>query len=212
MGFLELPELESELFFLRRRTKLPSYSGIYVFYSIEGYAIYIGKSENISERNKQHYNEVKKFAIAMECFRIDNETDRDIYETYLINKWQPVLNDRKVFEFKIMNKQIVGEFETITELIEKYKHVRNFGKTRRITLECQGIDMSVSINEENVCECIDEIFGYKKSMMKSDVRWALRKYGYHIDDIMSKDDFHNLLTRNGYDTRVQCVKNRRILV
>ena len=75
--------------------------GHFAFYSKEGYLIYIGKSVSFRYRFYSHNmnSKFKKFIYTIEMYRLDSETDREIYETYLINEWKPLFNTKKTYTY-----------------------------------------------------------------------------------------------------------------
>ncbi|MGL5575336.1 MAG: tyrosine-type recombinase/integrase [Sarcina sp.] len=75
--------------------------GVYRFKNLVGEIIYIGKSKNISSRQKQHFG--KDGHLPDECYsetayieiaELKNQTEMEMYEIYLINKHAPKYNIR----------------------------------------------------------------------------------------------------------------------
>ncbi len=81
-------------------------SGLYFFYNVGSELMYIGNSEHLLSRIRSHINgnghtdnikhnfKIYRFAI------LEDPVDRDIYETWYINLWKPVLNTAKVFTYQ----------------------------------------------------------------------------------------------------------------
>ncbi|MBM7649108.1 excinuclease UvrABC nuclease subunit [Bacillus ectoiniformans] len=78
--------------------------GIFMFYNPEGELLYVGKARKLRQRIKKsfednvspiknHRDEVEKIAV---CF-VEQPTDREIYETYIINKLEAKYNIDKAF-------------------------------------------------------------------------------------------------------------------
>lgn len=79
---------------------------IYFLYDYNDNLLYIGKTVNLIQRLKCHFNklglklqpwkqDVDKDKIVI--YRCNNDTDLDMYETYFINKYKPKYNLEKVF-------------------------------------------------------------------------------------------------------------------
>ena len=75
-----------------------------MFYNPEGELLYVGKARKLRQRIKKsfednvspiknHRDEVEKIAV---CF-VEQPTDREIYETYIINKLEAKYNIDKAF-------------------------------------------------------------------------------------------------------------------
>lgn len=73
--------------------------GIYRFRNIQGEIIYIGKSKNLTTRWNQHFSRdghlnerCYQETIIIEFVELESKTKMDIYELYLINKYDPKYN------------------------------------------------------------------------------------------------------------------------
>ena len=66
-------------------------SGIYYLYDDNRKLIYIGKSNNLLERVISSAN-IKSKSYFARCSFIENMSDMDIYEIYLISIYKPILN------------------------------------------------------------------------------------------------------------------------
>lgn len=81
-------------------------SGIYFFYNDDNELMYVGNSEHLLSRVRGHVtgnehtgdikHNFKKYRFAI----LEDPVDRDIYETWYINLWKPVLNTAKVFTYQ----------------------------------------------------------------------------------------------------------------
>jgi len=88
----------------------PKQGGIYKIYSKKNELLYIGKSDNLRRRLKEHMEpsllsvsnteEFKHLFHVVECIYVNCPVERDIYETYLINTLKPPLNRHKTFTYK----------------------------------------------------------------------------------------------------------------
>lgn len=79
-------------------------SYVYKFLDETGRIIYIGKTDNIHNRMKQHFS--KNGHLSSECYEsvvavfyaaVPTKCDADILETFLINKYSPKYNTDKMF-------------------------------------------------------------------------------------------------------------------
>ncbi|MDP4084689.1 MAG: nucleotide excision repair endonuclease [Bacillota bacterium] len=85
--------------------------GIYLFFGQSGDILYIGKAQKLKTRIKAHlgglsntnsyYNEF----YLIKYFLVNSPLERDIYETFLINKLQPIYNKSKIY----YEAQVLGE-------------------------------------------------------------------------------------------------------
>lgn len=98
---------------------------IYCFYDKEGNLLYIGKTTNLRGRMLQHFSlELLKIEPWRETIDKDNIVtlkcnnicDLDLYETYLINKYNPKYNKDKVF-----NISPTFELPYLKPMIYKFK-------------------------------------------------------------------------------------------
>lgn len=82
-------------------------AGIYKFFGDNDQLLYIGKAKGLRERVLQHlsgkdgtsqdiYHNFKNIA----CIFVEDPFDREIYETYMINTLQPLLNWEKVITYE----------------------------------------------------------------------------------------------------------------
>jgi len=81
------------------------FKGIYLFYNSDKGLLYIGKTSRIQSRLLQHSNTANTFEddwrneiSYAEVFELKSSCDREIYETYLINKLRPKHNIDKVYK------------------------------------------------------------------------------------------------------------------
>lgn len=108
---------------------------VYLFKSIEGELLYIGKTFDLRSRFRQHLSdpeEWKNDIHYIEYMVIENEVDRDIIETYCINLYKPIYNKDKVFgntvptiDIQLPKKEIVLKTD-ILSTINKRKVIGNF--------------------------------------------------------------------------------------
>jgi hypothetical protein len=78
--------------------------GIFMFYNKQGELLFVGKARKLRQRIKKHFedqvspiklhrNEVFKIDVCV----VEDPMEREIYETYIINKLQAKYNIEKVF-------------------------------------------------------------------------------------------------------------------
>ncbi|NIK79155.1 excinuclease UvrABC nuclease subunit [Paenibacillus castaneae] len=78
--------------------------GIFMFYNKSGELLFVGKARKLRPRIKKHFedtvsvikmhrDEVTKIEVCI----VEDPVDRDIYETYIINKFKAKYNVDKVF-------------------------------------------------------------------------------------------------------------------
>lgn len=77
---------------------------VYKFLNYKNEIIYIGKTQNLERRMKQHFEE--QGHLPKECYdqvnqifyiEVDGKTNVDMYETFLINEYKPIYNIEKQF-------------------------------------------------------------------------------------------------------------------
>lgn len=81
--------------------------GIYMFYGPDETLMYIGKTQDLFERIKNHLGgyaentaDVHHNFHSVACIFVESPVDREIYETYMINELKPLLNTNKVYTYK----------------------------------------------------------------------------------------------------------------
>jgi hypothetical protein len=102
---VKLPELEKEatIYCIADLNDYEDIGGIYRIYSETGKILYVGKAKCFKSRVGAHLrgttntSNVSHLFHYAEIFELKNEVDRDIYETYLINKLKPKYNVSKVY-------------------------------------------------------------------------------------------------------------------
>ena len=93
--------------------------GIYFIFNKNDELMYIGKSNNIFNRMRSHYNGSngeKNICHNYYSFRygiLNDPTDRDIYETWYINKMKPPLNAQKIFSYKSQKDRYANTLKEI---------------------------------------------------------------------------------------------------
>lgn len=78
--------------------------GIFMFYDINDELLFVGKARKLRQRIKKHFEDsvspVKSHrdeVYTIDICYVDDPMDREIYETYIINKLQAKYNADKVF-------------------------------------------------------------------------------------------------------------------
>lgn len=118
---------------------------VYRFLDVENQIIYVGKTNNIKNRMRQHFGknghlpeECYEQVSLVECIELDSESDMSVLELYFINKWKPVYNSSKKYS-SIMSIEIdesnfcwesleqmeydpKGEIDALKQVADKYKN------------------------------------------------------------------------------------------
>lgn len=125
---IKLPELEFSGFFTKEMINIKfTVPGIYRIYNSEKVLMYIGKSVNIFNRMYQHFNgshcdEVLKHNYYYFDFSILNcPVDRDMYETYYINKMKPPINENKVYLYESEREKYIKYLEVEKTFVDFQK-------------------------------------------------------------------------------------------
>ncbi len=124
-NLIELKKLKlSDYIKMKNFTATKEYNskqGIYFLYNKHKELMYIGKAKNIGCRIMQHKDNYK--TKIHYCYFKYTElicpADRDIYETYYINKLKPPLNKAKVYLYKSQYEEL--RYFSEYDLIKKQK-------------------------------------------------------------------------------------------
>ena len=126
---MALPELVfSEVQSINRYYSVPTgVRGLYLIFDEKMILMYVGKASGIRNRLAQHFHakgkeeqKVYRHYVYFSYTQVDDPVDREIYETYYINKLRPKLNKSKVFTYKSSYNEFV--LDDIKR--EKEEHVR----------------------------------------------------------------------------------------
>lgn len=114
-------------------------SGLYFFYNDDFELMYVGNSEHLLSRVRGHItgnghtNDIKHNFKKYRFVILEDPVDRDIYETWYINLWKPVLNTAKVFTYQtkryeedynpIYAAQKKNTDELVAEFVSKHMHL-----------------------------------------------------------------------------------------
>src|SRR5690606_4481963 len=104
MIYIMIPPFEIEVE-ANEYEKLPEKQGIYFFFDSEGELLYIGKTNNLLMRMKNHFSAPHSGHLAKDkdkiqkiaFFTVEEPMERDIYEIYEINNLQPKLNRQNAY-------------------------------------------------------------------------------------------------------------------
>lgn len=99
---------------------MPNGPGVYLLYDKEGTLLYVGKAGLIRSRIKQHLD-VKPdilYGYGHNVYRADyllvtSATERDIYQTYMINTLNPILN------IENLDVQVTNKYKDLKVLAEE---------------------------------------------------------------------------------------------
>jgi predicted GIY-YIG superfamily endonuclease len=98
--------------------------GVYFLENRFGEVIYIGKTSNFKRRIREHLNGIGRSSLfcahihMVRLYAIKDEFEREIYETYLINKYKPFYNVSKVYDK-------AEEIEKESELFNEYHRIQS---------------------------------------------------------------------------------------
>lgn len=119
--------IENALTFQRKDIKkIPHMSGCYVLFNAAGEVIYVGQAENVfkrvrsSIRKSAYAYDLKKTYEAqyIQCFAIDDETERHIIEMLLIDKLRPLYNIVGI----AWSEEQRREYQKRVEYIQEFKN------------------------------------------------------------------------------------------
>lgn len=85
---------------------IPNRSGVYVIFGCNDDVLYVGKAKDLRGRVKGHFagttslKDVAHNFYEVSGFFCDDETERDIYETYIINIMKPKFNIEKAYTYQ----------------------------------------------------------------------------------------------------------------
>jgi len=90
---------------------------IYIYYGDNDEKLYIGKSNNFLQRQKEHLTRGEEYMFYfnyIEKYKFNSELYRDIYELYLINKDKPLYNTQG-----LVKEVTEEELEKLNQILEK---------------------------------------------------------------------------------------------
>ena len=96
---------------------------IYIYYNDDNNILYIGKTNNFTQRQKEHLQRGEEYMFYfsyVEKYLFNSELYRDIYELFLINKEKPYYNEQGIVK-KVSEEEIhrLEEFLPQGELVER---------------------------------------------------------------------------------------------
>ncbi|WP_028559786.1 GIY-YIG nuclease family protein [Paenibacillus pinihumi] len=92
--------------------------GVYVFYDDRNVPLYVGKTVSFKRRISRHSmsSDFYHFSSHVRLYLVENEYEKDIYETYLISTLKPEYNKAKTFYTRLDYEDMLHEVnERITE-------------------------------------------------------------------------------------------------
>lgn len=100
-------------------------SGIYKFYNENNQLVYLGKAKALRQRIGLHLSgkdsttgDIYRNFKFVACIYVEDPVHRDIYETYMINSLQPLLNWGKVYTYE--SKKYNPTYNPIHQLREEF--------------------------------------------------------------------------------------------
>lgn len=106
--------------------------GIYRFYGDSDNILYVGKTNDLKRRIKDHIESLTNTInlshgfYTVKCFYVDCPVERDIYETWLINKLKPPLNSQKTYTYK--TDRYSDKYKTDSMIKEKEEILRSIAE------------------------------------------------------------------------------------
>lgn len=159
---------------------------VYKFVDYYNNIIYIGKSNNLEKRMKQHFTNGH---LPTECYEqvariffifVDGKTDTDIMETFLINKYYPKFNTEKQFReiLDLHNNDFIIKKEAIwKELFFTFN--KNGIELSTIKIPPKYYNRNLSISERCISLLENNVYSmkYRKGL-----------YEYYLKDIVNVDE------------------------
>ena len=129
----------------RRKNNLPNFYFVYFVYNNNEELIYIGKTNDIYNRIRQHqfenrFNENDVYFIEFEL--LQSLCDAGVREIYYINKYKPILNQRDIFDGEIIDT-VINDLNRL----RVYRHNRQQFKEDIDKAIQQGINYSKPITK-----------------------------------------------------------------
>lgn len=103
---IDVPNNDIEYLEITSYLSIPKRPGIYYIYNSQYELMYLGKANNLKQRVGQHFrgcegtSQIKHNFNFVSCVYVDCPVDREIYETYQINKLKPPLNWEKIYTYQ----------------------------------------------------------------------------------------------------------------
>lgn len=79
-------------------------AGFFMFYNEQNELLFAGKARKIRQRIKKHFEDTvspmknhRNEVFKIEVYIVEDAVERDIYETYVVNKFRAKYNEEKVF-------------------------------------------------------------------------------------------------------------------
>lgn len=111
--------------------RAPRRGGIYYFFDRFGTIMYVGKSKDLNRRIREHQRNSHFYIYVhyIKLFFADSELEREMYETYAINKHKPRYNSAKVYEDPD-NAEYVLELDAIDERMDEIEYLIKEARSR----------------------------------------------------------------------------------
>lgn len=109
--------------------------GVYFIENNNREIIYIGKTNSFRRRLREHVRDsfFSAHIDAVRLYDVKDELSRELYETYLINKYKPYYNVGKVYESPSESASTVEYHEAQAELnvlMDEYRELREYFRER----------------------------------------------------------------------------------
>ncbi|CAF1802675.1 GIY-YIG nuclease family protein [Bacillus subtilis] len=127
-------------------------AGVYVFFDEDNTPLYVGKSVSFKRRFIDHSRNSEFYYLASyaRLYEIDNDYERDIYETEMIRQFDPLYNKAKMYhrrkeveealsEIEIRAEDLIAEIRELHEDIgEKYERAEetDYITGQKVVVDC----------------------------------------------------------------------------
>ena len=123
--------------FDKYKSTLKRKAGLYLLYDINNDLLYVGKTKNLLNRLHQHFRGVSnaerffRLIDSVKVYFVDDQLERELYETYIINEFKPTMNISKVYyegtslhyELEEYNDHIFAVEEEIREVYDELEEL-----------------------------------------------------------------------------------------
>jgi hypothetical protein len=203
---IELPNPENSYSFLVADdyVKIPRIGGVYLFYSENNTILYVGKTNDLGLRINGH---LSGRSGNTKCFKhlfhkatmyfIESEADRDIYETYFINKLSPLFNISKTFEYESIG-QILDSIEFEEKSLDQIIQLAE-SKSRTKLVEVKTSHQNAIILRKEIESTLVTLDALEAAELIYKILCTYKvSYGGEFEGRISKSSCYYELKRRGY--------------
>lgn len=133
-------------------------AGVYVFYDENHTPLYVGKSVSFKRRFIEHSRNSDFYYLAsyVRLYEVDNDYERDIYETEMIRQFDPLYNKAKMYHRRKEIEEALSEIEVRAEdlITEIHELQEDLGETYD---EAEETDFLIDHKVAADCDPLNEI-------------------------------------------------------